>query len=490
MRKIAKYLIIVSVILSIGSCEKNLDPTLYGSITTENFYLTSQDLDAATTAIYHEMRLGGWAPYMFSDGSSLVMDEVATGEWTTKWSWNDFLNGNWAINGAMTTQFYYWLGTSVTQATYTLAKIEDSPVEESIKNRYAAEVRALRAFFVYDIYRLYGPMPLIVEKDKALYPDPNYKPERPTADEVEQFVKTELRLAADALPVTQDQYGRVTKGAALQYLLKFHMKKHAWNDALVIANEIIGLNVYKLEADYAKIFSAQNEKNKELIFVVTGNPIEQYGNHTYSNIIPGDFKSPYGNTLQGWNGHRMPWAFYDSFNSKDKRRNLALSQYENTSGKIINLRTSGDIGALPLKYGIDPQAVGIWAGNDKVMDRFAEVILFKAEALNELNGPNQESIDLINSVRSRAFDNYAGSENELKLADFPDMVSLREHILKERGWEFWYEGKRREDLIRMGKYIEVGQQNASNFDEKNMLFAVPANVIIENSKIKQNPGYN
>lgn len=77
----------------------------------------------------------------------------------------------------------------------------------------------------------------------------------------------------------------------------------------------------------------------------------------------------------------------------------------------------------------------------------------------------------------------------IKLSDFPDKESLRDWILKERGWEFWYEGKRRPDLIRMNKYIEVGQQVGNNFGEKNLLFPLPSHVLIENPRIKQNPGY-
>ena len=65
---------------------------------------------------------------------------------------------------------------------------------------------------------------------------------------------------------------------------------------------------------------------------------------------------------------------------------------------------------MPLKYGIDPEATGTWAGNDKVLDRYAEVLLFKAEALNELNGPNQESVNLINDIRKRAF-GFIGLQN-------------------------------------------------------------------------------
>jgi hypothetical protein len=489
MKNLYIYLII-ALTLTFTACEKGLNPELPGTINTENFFLTAQDMRSATTAIYHELRLGGWSPYMFSDGSSLVMDEVATGEWSTTWGWTNFLNGNWNVNEAMNIGFYNWLNPSVTRATYTLAKMEQSALDISQKKGYMAEVRALRAFFVFDLYRMYGPLPLITDAERALYPDPDYKPKRPSAQEVETFIAGELRLAADALPVDQPEYGRITKGAALHYLLKLHMKKKDWQQALNTANEIINLGYYSLQSDYANLFSAQNEKNKELIFVIVSEPLEGFGSHSYVNILPGDFRSPSGNSLDGWNGHRMPWAFYDSFNSLDKRRRPALAEYTNKSGQTVNLRANGDLGALPLKYGIDPRAFGIWAGNDKVMDRYAEVILFKAEALNELNGQNQESITLINDVRRRAFDNFNGSVHELKLSDFTSKESLRTHILKERGWEFWYEGKRRQDLIRMGNYIQNGKQYATDFTEKNILFPIPQAARIENPNLEQNPGYN
>lgn len=651
MKRIYNYILIVAISIAYVGCEDNLDPNLYGTITADNFFQSEEDLNSAATAIYHELRLGGWAPYLFSDGSSFAMDEVATEEWTTRWSWTSFLNGKWNVGDAMTNGFYNQIAPAVTRCTYTMKKIEESPVDTDIKLNYIAQIRALRAFFVYDIYRLYGPMPLIVDSEKALNPDPDYKPQRPSTEEIKQLIETELRTAADDLPVQQQDYGKVTKGAALAYLLKYYMHEKEWQSALNTSDEIIGLGYYQLEPVYANIFSAQNEGNRELIFVVPGEPLESYGNHTYVNILPGDFKSPWGNSISGWNGHRMPWAFYDTFDETDLRRNLAVAKYEAKSGEMIDLRESGDIGVLPLKYGIDPEANGIWAGNDKVLDRYAEVLLYKAEALNELNGPNQESIDLINQIRKRAFEgaveepekiilnedfegeisdnvfgafsmnnfqedvasfsfdkdteqsfadgnslhltiensgnewwaiqvradgipvdagkeytisvkikaskdisfdlrsegplaftktiNLAANESteisfsmgqaaetgnaviffalgnsgndyevwfdsvELKqkaketgggnyllsLSDFDTTEALRDRILRERGWEFWYEGKRREDLIRIGKYVEVGQQNANNFSEKNLLFPIPTSVMIENPNLVQNPGY-
>jgi hypothetical protein len=264
MRMIYKYCIILLVGLLV-SCEKNLDPQLSGTINTENFFKTRQDLDAATTTIYYELRQDGWAPYMFNDGSAFVMDEVATGEWTTAWSWTNFLNGNWNVNDPMAIGFYNSMNKAVTRATYTMARIEDSPVEASVKDGYVAQLRALRAFFVFDMYRLYGPVPLIVEKERALTPDPDYKPARPSAASVETFIVTELKSAAAVLPVEQAEYGRVTKGAALHYLLKYYMHKKDWQNALTTANQIIGLGYYSLQDNYANVFSATNEKNREVM---------------------------------------------------------------------------------------------------------------------------------------------------------------------------------------------------------------------------------
>lgn len=652
MKKFIIYILILTIGFQFSACEGDLEPHLYGTIDGKTAFNSPQDLDAATTALYYELRQKGWGPYLFCDGSSFVMDEGVTDEWTTKWAWVDFLSGSWNGIEAMSTGFYNWTTPNITRCTYTIARIEECPLGDDVKNEYIPQIRALRAFFMFDLYRLYGPMPMILDGEAATNPDPDYKPERPSAESVEEFIKTELRAAANALPKEWTQYGRITKGASLHYLLKFHMFKKDWQNALSVANEIIGLGYYQLENNYADIFSAQNEGNRELIFVVRAEALADYGNHTYTNIIPGDYPSPHGNVIDGWNGHRMPWAFYDTFDDKDKRKALIIAEYKSKSGSMVNLREAGDIGALPLKYGIDPEAIGTWAGNDKVLDRYAEVLLFKAEALNQLNGPNQESIDLINQIRKRAYgagislpaetileeefdgefeddvigafsmnnfdsdngaawaydvdktsvlsgvnslhinviqsntefwtlqvradnqpvkqgrtynikfklkaskdvifdfrtegplshteaislkagevkdfsfdtapaggdgncviffalgntgNNYdvwidavkleakeqvtGGGDYLIELKNFGSKDDLNDWILKERGWEFWYEGKRREDLIRMGKYIEVGQKVGSNFSEKNLLFPIPSHVIIENPKIKQNIGY-
>ncbi|MDE6248663.1 MAG: RagB/SusD family nutrient uptake outer membrane protein, partial [Paramuribaculum sp.] len=85
--------------------------------------------------------------------------------------------------------------------------------------------------------------------------------------------------------------------------------------------------------------------------------------------------------------------------------------------------------------------------NNMSVLRLADMILCKAEILNELNGPTQDAIDLINRIRSRAF----GDDNHgLSLADYPTKEALRNALCDERAKELGMECVRRVDLIRMG----------------------------------------
>ena len=112
------------------------------------------------------------------------------------------------------------------------------------------------------------------------------------------------------------------------------------------------------------------------------------------------------------------------------------------------------------------------SGIDVIYLRYADVILCRAEALNEISGPNQESIDLINQIRKRA-----GLSNIL-VSDFSSQGELRDHILAERGWEFYMEGLRREDLIRHNKYIERARVRTPSAQDFHNLYPIPKTGIL------------
>ncbi len=135
------------------------------------------------------------------------------------------------------------------------------------------------------------------------------------------------------------------------------------------------------------------------------------------------------------------------------------------------------------KYTPDPAAVGESNGNDIVYIRYADILLSRAEALNELSGPNAESISLINLVRARA------KAPLIILTDFASKETLRDFLLDERAKEFYTEGLRREDLIRHGKFILGGKSRGYNAQDFQVLFPIPQQQIDANNSLKQNPGY-
>jgi len=136
------------------------------------------------------------------------------------------------------------------------------------------------------------------------------------------------------------------------------------------------------------------------------------------------------------------------------------------------------------KYTPDPNAVGNSHGNDIAVIRYADILLSRAEALNELNGPTQEALDLIQEVRDRA-----GLTTPLNLSDYTK-ETLRDRILDERGWELYAEKVRRQDLLRHGKFISSAKARGITIaDDHHKLFPIPQTEINANPLCEQNPGY-
>src|SRR5690606_6340901 len=102
----------------------------------------------------------------------------------------------------------------------------------------------------------------------------------------------------------------------------------------------------------------------------------------------------------------------------------------------------------------------------------------------EIEGPNQESVDLLNEIRERA------GVPAFSLTDFPSKEVLRDALLEERGWEFVAEGMRRMDLIRHGKLVSRAvSRGAANAQDYMTRFPIPHNEIEANPNLDQNPGY-
>lgn len=378
---------------------------------------------------------------------------------------------------------------AIRDANSVLDNIDKTNISDAKKSMYQAEARFVRALSYYHLYTLFGPVPLrkttlsdVLELAKS------------TDAEMQSFIETELLEAIVDLPFPgkEEEYGRGNKGAAMGVLCKFYLNTKQWQKCADVAKQIIDMKSYDLYPNYPALFRVENERNKEYMWVRPSLPsavANGPGNDWMGYVLPVAFQREpvsglvYQNNWRNYAAHYRMWdAFFNTFAPNDKRRTLILTSYVNTSGQTISLLNNND--TRPLKYWPDPNAIDGGGGNDIPEVRYAHILLSRAEALNELNGPNAEAISLINLVRKRA------EISDLQLANFASKEALRDHILKERGWEFYSEGLRRQDLIRTNKYIAYAKaRGVTNAKEHHVLFPIPQQALDSDPLLVQSTGY-
>ena len=214
----------------------------------------------------------------------------------------------------------------------------------------------------------------------------------------------------------------------------------------------------------------------------------------------------YNQNPSGWNGFCTLSDFYDTFEDDDMRKKVdypgmtdvsginagfLIGQQVDQDGTLLEdrkgnllaftpevaIQEAGDdleiTGIRVMKYPID-YVSGDNADNDYVFYRFADVWLMKAEAAMR-KGDNATALDMINTLRT------ARGTSMLESADADTMLA-------ERGREMYWEGHRRTDLIRFGKFLDAWQEKPASGSER-LLFPIPATSLASNPNLTQNPGY-
>jgi hypothetical protein len=274
------------------------------------------------------------------------------------------------------------------------------------------------------------------------------------------------------------------------YLVKFYLNSKQWQKCADMAQSLIGTGWYDLYPVYEDLFKIENEMNSEFIWVSQGNILDagagcQYMNGArpiaYKSLVDGSLLLLPG--MRNWAAqYRIYDSFYNSFEPGDRRKNLIIHEFISSSDDTVSLLNADNTRSF--KYWPNDEWNVNSYGNDHPDIRYADILLARAEALNEINGPTQASIDLINQVRTRA------GLPDLALGSFATTADLRAHILKERGWEFYNERKRRQDLIRHDRYWQSAQERGkTNAAAHHVVFPVPQTEIDANPLVEQNPGY-
>lgn len=466
--KLIKNIFYISIaLLSFSSCEDLLEENVYSELTPGNFINTLDGKNAVLNSAYGNSQIKGFWAFFLSPYTS--------GEqWNRGGSIESLItplsNFTWDSNHDWFGQSWSQLYAAIRDANIVIDNTSKTDDAEKLLN---AEARFVRALSLNYLYNWYGAVPLIVssKNEDLLLP-------RATDDEIKSFIEKEFLEVSAILPVKASQSGRATKGAALGLLCKFYLNTKQWQKSAAVANQIIQSNTYDLLPDYKSVFSLTNEWNKEIIWATSANP--QSGHNLLALTFPTDYPLPYSNNQVFAARSYLLDSFVNSFGQTDVRKNLFITKYTNTSGVTIQLL--GNDQTLPYKYEFDPGAVGPTQGNDLPEIRYSDILLSYAEALNELNGPNDEAITAINKVRNRA------GIGSIKVADY-NKESLRDLLLLERSWEFFGESKSREDQIRQNKFISGAIARGKSAQSFHVLFPIPLTELNANPNLTQNPGY-
>lgn len=481
--------------VSIFACKGLLEEDPQDQVFVDNYFQTENDATAAVNSIYGILNATSSAPTFGGVYFSTywVATGLASDEMENRLPSPDLDQLATFTHRPVNSSLYdFWrlAYKGINNANFAIEGIPLVKADAVFKNQRIGEARYLRGMLYFDLVRWFGDIPLVLTLDGEITP-----PRNPKAEVYAQIIE-DLKFAEQNLPESYtagNGLGRATRGAATGLLAKVYLTQGEWQKCIDHCNTIINSGKYGLYDDFAETFRIPNENGKETVFGVgfgTANNSISFWEAGQFNVrlLPRKLSGAIpGVNAQGWQVATQ--NLYDSFDPQDRRRAVTLlTQINNVDG------TTTDVEPHIQKYWdkIAEPAAGN-TEHDFPYLRYADILLMKAEALNELNnGPNAEAYAAVNQVRKRA--RFNGTT---ELPILPDLSGLsyqqfKDALLLERRHEFVAEGQRWLDLVRFGKLQELvpvakpGVQPAPYHN----LFPVPQNEIDLNPNLlPQNQGY-
>ncbi len=497
--KYINYLIIF-MILGLVSCT-DLEEKLREDLPETE----SPDAGALLQGAYDAMRLPYqdqsrfWAAQQHT--SDETMGPTRGPDWDDNGIWRTLHNHSWDADHAFLGSTFSEL-LQIVFATTNLLQFDPSPEQ-------AAESRLIRAFVLNSVLDGWGQVPYRQE-GTSLLDDASVL----SAQEAIDLILAEVDAIMSDLP--DGPTNRANADAAKVLKIKTLLNKGMYlnraspsfeaadmNAVIALADEIIESGKYSVAENYFDNFAWDNDqKSTENIWTA-----ENIGGSNSGNVRSRWMCTlHYNQDPSGWNGFTTLGDFYNSFEDDDLRKRqdypgmteigginagfLAGQQFDKDGNPLtdrkenpliftpeVALTESGDnlevTGVRVVKYPID-YVGGDNADNDYVYYRFADVWLMKAEALMR-TGDTGQALEMVNTLR------------EARGASTLDALT-EEALLAERGRELYWEGHRRTDLLRFGKYLEAWEEKPASSSER-LLFPIPAASLASNPNLVQNPGY-
>lgn len=502
--KTMKYSIIVfalSALFFTQSCT-DMDEQLYSQVDSKDYGKTPAEIETIVGGAYSSLR-------GFQDDISnsyptceyvFFLNEIASDEATIPTRGTDWYDGGryqrtqahtWTEENPMFLSAWRYCYQGIAAINGIIYQVDKSELEEEAKTPIKAELSVVRVYYYYLLLDMFGNVPIVTNFEDTELPANN------TRQEVFDFVEEEL---INAIPHLSSEviYGRFTKNVANALLARLYLNAEAfvgtphWQDCIEACEKITN---YTLEPDYFTNFQTNNEVSLENILTIpydnkagtTGNYLHSmtfHYLHRYTVSATGDYP---------WcgNGICAQPGVYSKFADNDRRKASMLSgdQIHLGTGSVI-IMDSGE----PLVYteeienftdakqneGVRLNKYEVKAGeawerdHDWVVIRYAEILMMQAECYLR-QGNSELARPFVAQISERA-----GTE----MPEILDLDFLYDELLRE----FIFEGRRRTDNIRFGKYFEPWWEKGTTPIERG-LFPIPKSELDKNTNLTQNTGY-
>ncbi|WP_242691756.1 RagB/SusD family nutrient uptake outer membrane protein [Desertivirga arenae] len=478
---------VVTLVVTFSSCKNDfLDIDPQGEQAAAAFWTSEADATKAVNAAYASLRSWGNTAFPALAVESIPGDDAEKGSSPTDATYfNDYDNFTATSTQGQLGGFWEAQYQNINYANQVLDNIPSITMSESLKSRYLAEVKFIRAYSYFRLVRAFGgvPLRLKVPKDATEYNIP-----RASAAEVYAAIEKDLTEAAAALPPSYsgEDVGRVTKGAALALHAKVAMYQQKWSDVLSYTNQVMGMG-YSLVSDFEKEFRLENENSTESIFEIQSALV--VGNAPASNSQYSQVQGVRGVTGGGWGFNVPTQELANAFEPGDTRKDATIIFRGETTPSGDAIPATGDNPMYNQKSYV-PFRLYVTGYNEGAQQnirvlRYSEVLLMNAEAANELNNPVQ-AIASLEIVRARA---RGSNPLALPKVTTTDKAALRTAIWNERRYELAMEGDRYFDVIRQGRGAQVFGAKGWKAG-KNEVWPIPQTEIdLSGGLLTQNPNY-
>lgn len=470
----------ISLLLAFAftSCEGILDKEPIGILDAGSFFQTEDDAIQAVNAAYGPLLLNNDNNNFFWAFAVVASDEAIDGGDGSRPGITELESFTYTPRTEEFNSFWKVQYNGINQCNVVLDHLPEIEMDEILRDRVTGEALFLRSYYYFQLVQVFGDVPLFTT---VLPPDELKIPRTPKA-EIYRLIGEDCERAAQLLPEVHlpSELGRATKGAAYALAAKASLYEKNWAKTLEFVAKVKDLNLYALMPDYGDNFREETQNNAESVFEIQ---------HSNLELGVGNFLNQwwFSKKVLGYGFAEAREEFVNAFEPDDPRLGFTIARNNEDYFGVVYKNSFSSTKYSPRKYLQADSTLTQKADGDinYTAIRFAEVLLWEAEVLNEL-GMVQEAQIPLEQVRARARAQALDPLSALPAVTTNDQQTMREAIRHERQVELGFEMHRFFDLVRWGIAADVlpGFQTG-----KHEVFPLPQTEMDLNPELEQNPNY-